>query len=153
LELIKTRRIWDDIDIDPEDIVCRLASGVLIRESVTGFAVELLVESEASTVVAEISLDPFECRCNWRCLEICNRLLGIDMDAEIDIPRPDVWASVWVLKAGRHVQMDRPPAEQTRWRLSDSDDVLEFRFGEPCDSLGILAPVSVTHRSLRDAWL
>jgi len=79
--------------------VCRLTPRFLLGEAITGFAVKLLVEPESTTVITKFAFNPFERRCDWGRCKFCFRPFRVNMDAEVDISRPDVWTAMCLLKS------------------------------------------------------
>jgi hypothetical protein len=79
--------------------MCRLSTRFVLGEAITGFTMELLVEPESTTAIAKFAFDSFERRRDWGRYKFCFRPFRVNMDAEVNISRSDIWAAVCLLKA------------------------------------------------------
>ncbi|MFC7029313.1 hypothetical protein ACFQH8_21330 [Halomicroarcula sp. GCM10025710] len=99
LERVEGCRVRNDVDIHPEDIMCRLSPRFVLGEAITGFTVKLPVKPESTTVITKIAFDSFERRRDWGCCKFCFRPFRVNMDAEVNISRSDVWRAVCLLES------------------------------------------------------
>lgn len=76
-----------------------------------------LVEAKASTIVAEVGLDPVECPGDWCVVQFCGRPVRIDVNTHVDVTGADVVAALLCVKAVGDVAVDGPATEQTDGRL------------------------------------
>lgn len=68
LEDVECCRIRDDVDVDPENVVCRLVARRCVVEALVCVPVELLVEAESTAAVPEVVLDTLERGCDRCCV-------------------------------------------------------------------------------------